>query len=283
MERWAANTLRTLAIVFFAGLVLISSFLLLLFSLCAWQGGFSGNKHPEQALAYLVAAVLVMVIGSSVSGWLSRGIIRSSAADLAAFPAPSIPPSISSSAQPATASAASVSVRLHFSPLGRKTIDHLVLALVAQTVLSALAWFFNQLHFWTAPRGFAPHNWTLILLAPFILYHVPYAILIYYLLKKPDRRTFAYALAVPAVLVLQALVSLSLVTFTYIHEPWGFLLLFLPWLIHIVILVFAYKAVQQTGIHPEPSSLMTAALMTFLYFSFIHVITPFLYRFTSWR
>jgi hypothetical protein len=223
------------------------------------------------------------VIGSSVSGWLSRGIIRSSAADLAAFPAPSIPPSISSSAQPATASAASVSVRLHFSPLGRKTIDHLVLALVAQTVLSALAWFFNQLHFWTAPRGFAPHNWTLILLAPFILYHVPYAILIYYLLKKPDRRTFAYALAVPAVLVLQALVSLSLVTFTYIHEPWGFLLLFLPWLIHIVILVFAYKAVQQTGIHPEPSSLMTAALMTFLYFSFIHVITPFLYRFTSWR
>jgi hypothetical protein len=275
MERWAANTLRTLGIILTSGFVLITSLLFLLLSMCAAQGGFGGTKHPEQIVPYLIAAVAVLVIGISFIVWLARGIFRSMAGHESS--AEGIPSSGISSAAPIEAKP---SMPLHLSPSGRKSIDRLVLALGAQIVLSAIAWIFNQLHFWSAPRAFAPHNWTLILLAPFILYHIPYAILIYVLLKRPDRRAFAYSLAVPAVLILQAVFSLGVVAHYYVHEPRGFLLLVLPWTIHIVILVLAYQSIQQVGLHPEPSSLIVAAVVTFFFFSTIHVVTPLFYR---WR
>jgi hypothetical protein len=272
MERWAANTLRTLGIILTAGFVLITSLFLLLLSMCAAQGDFGGNKHPDQVIPYLVAAGLVIVLGCLVIVRLARSISRST---LMAQPATAgVPPGMLPRPEPTP------SVPLHLSPLGRKAVDRLVFALGAQIVLSALAWSLNQLHFWSAPRAFVPHNWTLILLAPFILYHLPYGILIYVLLKRPDRRAFAYSLAVPAVLILQSLFSLSVVGYYYVHQPAGFLLLALPWLIHIVIIVFAYQAIQQVGLHPEPASLIVAAVATFFFFSIIHIVTPFFYR---WR
>lgn len=271
MERWAANTLRTLGIILMAGFVLITSLILLLFSMCAAQGDFGGNKHPDQVVPYLVAAGLVLVLGILVIVRLARSISRST--PVAEPAAAGVPAGVLPLPEPAP------SVPLHLSPLDRKAIDRLVFALGAQIVLSALAWSLNQLHFWSAPRAFAPHNWTLVLLAPFILYHLPYGILIYILLKRPDRRAFAYSLAVPAVLILQSLFSLSVVGYYYVHQPVGFLLLALPWLLHIVILVFAYQAIQQVGLHPEPSSLIVAAIATFFFFSIIHIVTPFLYRF----
>jgi hypothetical protein len=277
MERWAANTLRTLGIILTSGFVLVTSLILALFSICAAQGGFSGTKHPEQVVPYAVAAVLVVILGILIIARLSRGIFRS---NLAQAPAPAGLAAgvlVPSDATPPHAAPA-----LHLSPLGRQTIDRLVLAMGAQIGLSAVAWIFNQMHFWTTPRTFAPHNWILLLLAPFILYHVPYAILLYALLKRPSRAAFTYSIAVPAVLILQSLFSLGVVGYYYVHGPIGFLLLVIPWLIHIVILVLAYQAIQQVGLHPVPSSLIVAAIVVFIFFSAIHVVTPFLYRFT-WR
>ena len=277
MERWAANTLRTLGIILTAGFVLITSLFLLLLSLCAAQGGIAGYKHPDQAVAYLAAAVAVIVLGIWLIAWLARGILRSSAmAEPLAVGAPAgvLPPTQAISPAP--------SVPLHLSPLGRKSIDRLVFALIAQIAVSAGAWIFGQLHYWSRPHTFAPHNWTLVLLAPYVLYHVPYAILTYVLLKRPDRRAFAYSLAVPAVLILQSVFSLGVLGYYYVRQPNGFLLFAVPWLIHIVIIVLAYQAIQQVGLHPPPSSLIVAAVVTFFYFSAIHVITPLLYRF-AWR
>jgi hypothetical protein len=272
MERWAANTLRTLGIILTSGFVLITSLLLLLLSMCAAQGDFGGNRHPEQVVPYLVAAGAVLVVGISLITWLARGIHRSMpVAEPATSPAGTIPISEPISSAP-----------LHLSPLGRRSIDRLVFALGAQVVISAVAWVVNQLNFWTAPRAFQPHNWTLILLAPFILYHIPYALLIYALLKRPDRLAFTYSIAVPAVLILQSLFSLTVVSYYYVHHPAGFALFVIPWAIHIVILVLAYQAIQQVGIHPQPSSLMVAAVVAFFFFSLIHMATPILYRFT-WR
>ncbi|GEM_PF-4762046 len=277
MERWAANTLRTLGIILTAGCVLITSLFLLLLSMCAAQGDFGGNKHPELVVPYLAAAVAVVVLGIWFIAWLARGILRSSAmAEPLAVgpPAGVLPPTQAISPAP--------SVPLHLSPLGRKSIDRLVFALIAQIAVSAGAWIFGQLHYWSRPHTFAPHNWTLVLLAPYVLYHVPYAILIYVLLKRPDRRAFAYSLAVPAVLILQSVFSLGVLGYYYVRQPNGFLLFAVPWLIHIVIIVLAYQAIQQVGLHPPPSSLIVAAVVTFFYFSAIHVITPLLYRF-AWR
>jgi hypothetical protein len=274
MERWAANTLRTLGIILTAGFVLVTSLILLLFSMCAAQGDLGGSKHPDQVVPYLIAAGLVVILGVLVIVRLARGIYRSPAI---AGPTPA---SIPAGALPPSAPAPTRSdIPLHLSPLSRQSITQLVLALAAQIVVSSAAWFFGQLHFWSAPRAFAPQNWTLFLLAPFVFFHIPYAILIYALLKRPDRRAFTYAIAVPAVLILESLFSVSFIGRYYVHQPMGFVLLLVPWLIHIVIIVLAYKAIQQTGLHPEPASLLVAALVAFAFFSLIHVVTPFLYRF----
>jgi hypothetical protein len=277
MERWAANTLRTLGIILTAGCVLITSLFLLLLSMCAAQGDFGGNKHPGLVVPYLAAAVAVVVLGIWFIAWLARGILRSSAMAeplAVGVPAGVLPPTQAISPAP--------SVPLHLSPLGRKSIDRLVYALGAQIVGSAAAWIFNQIHFWSTPRVFAPfpaHNWITFLLIPYVLYHLPYAILIYVLLQRPDRRAFAYSLAVPAVLIVQALLGLGYIGLFASQHPMALILLFIPWAIHIVIIVFAYQAIQQVGLHPPPSSLIVAALVTFFYFSAIHVITPLLYRF----
>jgi hypothetical protein len=272
MERWAANTLRTLGIIMTAGFVLVTSLMLLLLSMCAANGDIGGSKHPEQVAPYLICAGLIVVFGILVIARLARSIFRSM--PVAQPAAAGAPAGVLTSPPPEP----SRSVPLHLSPLGRKAVDRLVLALGAQIFVSAVAWVFNQLHFWSAPHAFAPHNWTLVLLAPFIIYHIPYAILIYALMNKPSRAAFTYSIAVPAVLILQSLFSLSLVGYYYVHEPMGFLLLVLPWLIHIAILVLAYQAIQQVGLHPEPPSLIVAAVVMFLFFSLIHAITPFFYR-----
>jgi len=275
MERWAANTLRTLGIILTAGFVLVTSLILLLLSMCAAQS-YGGASHPDAAVPYILGALVVAIGGVWFIAWLARGIFRSMKV---LEPAPDGTLSI-------TEVAATVPdltpVPLHLSPSSRKTIDRLVLALGAQIFFSAVAWIFGQLHFWSARQPYASRNWTLALLAPYILYHVPYAVLMYFLVKKPDRRTFAYSIAVPAVMILQAVFSLGIVGYYFVHEPRGFLLLVVPWLIHIVILVLAYQAIQQVGLHPEPSSILVAAAVTFVFFSLIHVITPFLYRFL-WR
>jgi hypothetical protein len=272
MERWAANTLRTLGIILIAGVVLIGSLFLLLLSMCAAQGDFGGNKHPDQVVPYLVAAGLVAVLGCLVIVRLARGIFRSK---LVAEPAAAgAPVGMLPHSEPTP------SLPLHLSPLGRQAIDRLVFALGAQVVLSALSLSLNVIRFWSARRVPAYHGSTLVLIVSFVLSHAPYVVLIYVLLKRPDRRAFAYALAMPAVLVLQSLFVGVGFIFFYTHNPIGFLFFLLPWLIHIVIIVFAYQAIQQVGLHPEPSSLIVAAVVSFLFFSLINAVTPFLYRFT---
>jgi hypothetical protein len=272
MESWAANTLRTLAIILLAGLVLVSSLLLLLLSLCAYGGGFSGYKHPNQGFAYLVGAFAVIGLGVVVIARLSRGIARASmqlaGAEGTAPLAAETPPT-------------SIAVALHLSSRGRKAVEDLALALGAQVILSTAIWLLNQHYFWSKPAVLRPHNWVLLLLLPFILYQLPYAVLIYAILKKPDRRAFTYSVSLPAVLILQSLFSLSVVSYYYVHHPLGIILLAIPWFINILILVMAYKAIQQVGLHPRPSSLMVAAVVCWMYFSLIHLGTPFLYRFLS--
>ena len=83
----------------------------------------------------------------------------------------------------------------------------------------------------------------------------------------------------PSVLVLQSLFGLSIISAYYIHHPIGFLLLIIPWSLHIVILALAYKAIQQVGLHPLPSAIIVSAIIAYLYFSLIQIVTAFLYRF----
>ena len=88
MERWAANTLRTLGIILTAGFVLITSLILLLFSMCAANGDLGGNKHPDQVVPYLIAAGTVLALGVWFIVWLARGIHRSSQEGEGHWPTP---------------------------------------------------------------------------------------------------------------------------------------------------------------------------------------------------
>ena len=254
MERWAANTLRALGIIFTAGFVLIASLLLVLLSLCAAQGAPVGAKRPDLAIGYAVSAALVAILGITLIARLARAIFRSAATPQPAFASPS-------GGSTASTAPAPTSIPVHLSPRSRKDIDYLVFAMIAQIVLSAAVWIFNQLHFWSEPRIFAPfptHNWVVVLLVPYVLFHIPYAILIYALLKRPDLRAFAYSLAVPAVLFMQSLLDLGYIGLFPSQHPMALILLLVPWAIHIVILVLAYQAIQHVGLHPQPSRLIVA-------------------------
>ena len=274
MERWAANTLRTLGIILTAGFVLVTSLLVILMVICSG----ASNGANSQFVAFIAIGIILIVSGVIFIVWLSRRLYLS-----LAYLDPLQQSALSGNVLPQPETPAAVP--LHLSPLGRKAIDRLVLALGAQILLSAVALTFNQLQFWSGPRIFAPFplpNWGLALFGPFMLYHLPYATLIYVFLKSPDRRAFTYSLAVPAILIMQALLSLGYFSLFAGQHPVTMIVLFIPWATHIVILVLAYQAIQQVGLHPEPSSIFVAAVVTFAFFSLVHVFTPFLYRFT-WR
>lgn len=276
MERWAANTLRTLAIILTAGLVLIVSLILVLLSMCAAGGGLGGAKHPEQVVPYLVGAGLVVILGVLIIARLARGIFRS--AKVGEGAATAVGDGAALDASGASLSKTAVGVPLHLSPLGRQALDRLVFAVGAQIGLSAIAWVFNTLRFWRTPT-FGPHISPLILFAPFVLYQIPYAMLIYLLMKRLDRRALTYAITIPAVQLFQSLFSLTALSY-FMHQPRTLLLLGLPWLLHIVIVVLAYRAIQQIGLHPEPASLIVTALVVLSYFLLIQVVLiPVLYRF----
>lgn len=270
MERWAANTLRTLGIILISGFVLLSCAILLLLSICAYNGGLeSPAKHPEQGPWYIAAAVAVLIAGIWAVAVLARGIVRASAAAAASTPIPA-----GSLTHPVPA------LPLHLSPAGRKATENLVIAIGAQIAIGAATLLLNLHRFWNNNLARIPaHNWTLIWMASFVLYQIPYVILIIALLKRPDRRAFTYSIVVPAILIIQTLFSSSLISYYFIRHPTGIVLLALPFIMDIVILVLAYKAIQQVGLHPQPSSLIVAGIVTFIYFSFMRDPIPFLYRF----
>ena len=265
MERWAANTLRTLGIILISGFVLLSCAILLLLSLCAYGGGLEGGaKHPEQGPWYIAAAVAVLIGGIWSVAALARGIVQASTAgvpptDSPIHPVPSLP--------------------MHLSPAGRKATENLVLAIGAQIAICVAIWLLNLHRFSQNLLHIPGRNWIVLLTASFALYQIPYIILIIALLKRPDRRAFTYSIAVPAILIFQTLYSSSLLSYYFIRQPTGIVLLALPFIMDIVILVLAYKAIQQVGLHPQPSSLIVAAIVTFIYFSFMRDPIPFLYRF----
>ena len=289
MERWAANTLRTLGIVVTTVLVIGGCFFLFLIAWLVFiRGGLTPSArilHPQAGDAFfgaILATIALVTAGIVMIVKLAKGIVRrpapsqilpaaaGPAAGYATVPAPAAPPRLPSSG--------SQSLHLPLWPVGYRTIDRLVLALVAQIAISTVTWF--QL----ATRAFVPHNWTLMLLPPFILSEVPHAILIYVLLRRPGRRAFTFLIAMLVIPILETLfnpVVLNSYSQIYRNHAMGLVWLVLSGLVYIVTLVLAYVAIHQTGFWPKFSSVIPATTATFFYFFFIKAITPYLY--SLWR
>lgn len=281
MERWVANTLRILGIV--ASLVFVIAGCCLLLTI-AWavfiRGGLTPSTrilHPQAGDAFfgaILATIALATAGIVMIVKLAKGIVRAArpvprscrpAAGPATVPAAAAPPRLPPSG--------SQSLHLPLWQVGHKTIDRLVLALVAQIAISAVTLF--QL----ATRVFVPHNWTLKLLPPFILSEVPNAILIYVLLRRPGRRAFTFLIAMLVIPILEIFfnpVLLNSYSQIYRNHAMGSVWLVLSGLIYIVTLVLAYVAIRQTGLWPKFSSVIPATTAMFFYFFFIKAITPYL-------
>ncbi|MGA3089377.1 MAG: hypothetical protein ABSD75_12245 [Terriglobales bacterium] len=275
MERWAANTLRTLGILVTTILVIGGCcFLLLIAGLVFIRGGLTPSARilrPQASDAFfgaILATIALVTAGVVMIVKLAKEIVWR-------LPAPAGPATVPAvAATPRLPSSGSRSLHLPLWPVGHKTIDRLVLALVAQIAISAVMLF--QL----ATRASVPHNWTLMLLLPFILSEVPHTILIYVLLKRPGSRAFTFLIAMLVIPILETLfnpVLLNSYSQIYRNHAMGLLWLLLSGLIYIVTLVLAYVAIQQTGLWPKLSSVIPATTAMFFYFFFIKAITPYLY------
>ena len=203
MADWLDNTLRTVGIILTAGFVIVIGFFLLLIAMCAFQPGRGGSSND--GVFFMGIAIMVMLFGLLFILRLSRGISRSAhAPEFGALGPPpfTIPSGTVPASQPQAPLPASIppgppvaheSIPLRLSPASRKALNRLALAMTAQILLSGVAWALSQLRFWSAPVSLAPHNWTAILFGPFVLYHLPYAVLIYFLLNQPSRRALTWS------------------------------------------------------------------------------------------
>jgi len=271
MDRWASNTIRTLGIVLASILLILGSLLLGLLSLCSY-GGVFGSANKSNGTWFLTGLVLFIGLGGLVIAKLAKGIVRESATQgVQVATADTVSDSTS---EPLAADA----VLPALSPASQAAIHRLIYAIAAQIGIGALSWFW-ALRYTIADLKIAPSLWIPVVSG--LAYDLPYAAIIYGLLRRPGRRTVAYALTVPGILILYGFFS-SFVAIFYLlrmDRPVASLALLIPWALHILIFYLAWKAIRQIGIHPDHGSLLVAALVGFLYFSFLPFLTAALYRF----
>lgn len=263
MERWAANTLRILAIIVTAVVTLAACLVLFLLSMCASNGSFS--RHPDKAIPFVIGGLVVMVGGLWLTIRLARGFRQQPQAatvDAATAPVPPFQPLVLSSA-------------------ARMAVDRVVFALGAQIFVSLICWFLNRRFFRSTSNEDSPLR-TLLLLIPFVLYHIPFALLMVSFVRKVTRLTFVYCVAVSGMMVLQTLLYLAIGRYAYVSHPAVYLLVFLPWCIDIVILALAWQTARQMEIRLEPSSLVVAALVTLAWLLLLNFSMPLIFRLV-WR
>jgi hypothetical protein len=291
MDRRTHNSLRILGIIVTSILVVaaclflgyIAFFIILI-------GGLSSSPrilHPRTANSFfaIILAVIALVTGGVVIiGRLYIGIVGDPRSMRPQPPEPTLSeaegavqrsearqPTVEPVRVPATAAP------LRNASPARNVIDRLVLAVIAQIAVRGITLL------QVATRPFVPRNWTLMLLGPFILLQLPDVLLIYLLLKRPDRRAFTFLIAILAIPILNALFNpLILVSYRqiYLNGSTGLLWLALSGLIYAALLILSYLAIRRTGLRPKLSSVILTTVAAFLYFFFflIREITPYLYR-----
>jgi hypothetical protein len=285
MERSAANALRILGILATVILVILACYWPLVIAwVIVMMGGLTQRAmtfRPQAGSAFvaaILAVVVIVTVGVLIIRKLAAGIVLGTAGLPPLATASGVAVTTAATAKPGIASPSRTlpSVRFHLSPGARKTVDRLVLTLAAHVVVSAITFF--QL----ASRPSLPRSWISMLLPLFILSEVPYAFLIYVLLKRPGRQAFTLLVAMLAIPILTPL-SNPLILHSYrqiyTNHPIGVLWIALSGLIYVVTLVMAYRAIQQTGLRPKLSSVTLTTVAAFFYYAFfIRLTTPYLYN-----
>ncbi|MGA8442614.1 MAG: hypothetical protein WB762_11060 [Candidatus Sulfotelmatobacter sp.] len=310
MDRFASNTLRTLAIVAISIVIIIGSLGLILLALCfGILGNLGGSGHHDPqvinfVIGALAAAALLITFGVVGVAKLAKGILRESPVpplrwnvpgapqSHAPLDPPPAPDSQPSTPQPAPAPNAApptlpppatlqphstIDVVTHLSPASRTAIQRLVLAIVAQVATQVvpvvLGWR------WALRTLPTYHQALLTTFLAVLATDLPYLVLLFSLLRRPGRRAFAYSLAIPSLLLLSGIFGSSVTIFYVLrmtHSPASFLML-VPWALHALILYLAWKTIRLTGIFPNPARILVAAVVVVFYYALLPVLLVLLH------
>jgi len=287
MDRFAANTFRTLGIIAVAVCVILASGVLLLLGLCfaAFSKMGTGHSNPGEDLfvgGFFLAALAVLIGGIFAIARLARGYQRDPARPPQQAPLRLIPTSAEFSAQfkellPSRTQTREIDVASHLSPASSTAIQQLGAAIAAkvtaEVILGIVGWR-GALGSFHAPfpvyrLGFMA--WGLAAIAPHL-------VLLYALARRPSRTAFSYALIIPSVHILFGLFGHS-AFLAFILRAGQFaapLLTIIPWIIDILILYLAWKAIRLTGLLPDPVRLIVAAVVIFLYTVSLPLLVLFL-------
>ena len=285
MDRFASNTLRTLAIVAISIVVIVGSLALLLLALCFGVAGnlTSASHHDPQVVKIffgaILAAIVLVTVGVLTVAKLAKGIVRESAVLSAQPPAKSSsstlpPPPSPPNAHPLPAQPlVPHDAATHLSPASRSAIRRLVFAIAAQIASQIVPFILGWR--WILRRSLPPSRLTVFTaLLSALATNVPYLVLWFSLLRRPGRRTFAYSLAIPCILILSGLFGNSAVIFFLLrgtHSPASFLLT-IPWALHVLILYLSWKSIRLTGILPNPARIIAAAVVVFSYYTLLPLL-----------
>lgn len=310
MERWVENTLATLGIIVTTIFVIAACGFVFLLAICFGVLNSSGSFNranpptPFPSGAYAIMFVII-VAGITVISILARGMLRrtqpSSYPPGPLGPVPTIAeridlgkiaPTTVAPAKPAPPPAVHETISpprntvplnlptrpirdlaAHLSPASRIAIQQLAIAITAkiaaEVVLGLVGWYgalgSPRVPFPVYRFGFLA--WGLAAIAPHI-------VLLYALARKPGPRAFAYALVIPTLHILLGIFGHSafLAFILRAGQVAAPLLSIAPWILDIVILYLAWKAIRQTGIHPNPARLIIASVVIVFYTSLLPVL-----------
>jgi hypothetical protein len=271
MERWAATTLRAVGILLSAVFTIVASLILLLLSLC-----FAGHGTPitsnVQSMGFLVAAVLVLILGIFTIARLARAIIRSGSTEATQPP------------QPQTNN-----LPLRISPDSEEALNHLSYAIGASIGLGVLAWG-TALYRLQGTRGagqsggyYYQQPWLIVALVTAVFQYLPSVLLLFRLQQKPDRPTLAFSIAIPAANILHTITAILPLMWRMLSSPIAFVPTLLPMaaalVLQIAIVYLAWRANQRLGYHHESISLIVAGAAAYVYFIIFGSANAWMYRF----
>jgi len=256
MERWAENTLRAVGIALVSAVMLIGSGVLLLLSICASGGSFSGTKHPEAGIGYLLAAIVVFGLGVYTIVRLARGFFRSSNAGVSSQPGlPGQLPAV-----------------FTLTPEARRTIQVIVYLMIAKIVAGYIGWMVL-----TQTRTFSYTPRLTMMIAMFFISQLPFIILGAVLLLRPSAAALTFTLVFTTISVLNLLPSLQILV-TRFYSPGSLAVTVLALLFEVAIIAAAFKALQKANARLEPVIAVVALAASLIYFFVVTLATPVLYR-----
>jgi hypothetical protein len=276
MDRFAANTLRTLGIIAVAICVMLASGVLLLLGLCfaSFSKMGTGHSNPGEDLfvrGFFLAALAVLIGGIFAIASLARGYMRDPNRPVDE-PRPRLMPTSTEISEqfkellPPRPQPREIDAATHLSPASSTAIQYLAIAIAAKVtseVLLGIVGWYGSLGVRSAPfplyrLGFTA--WGLAAIAPHL-------VLLYALARRPSRTAFSYALIIPSVHILFGLFGHSafLAFILRAGQVAAPLLTIFPWILDILILYLAWKAIRLSGLLPDPVRLIVAAVVIFLY------------------